>query len=58
MNGVLLDVFIIVLGVFVATQVTNWNAARLTYREQRAATARLVEDLRGEAWGCQTNPFE
>jgi hypothetical protein len=52
-TAIAIDFVIVVLGVFVATQVSNWNAARLTDRASRDATARLVEDLRGEAWGFQ-----
>lgn len=48
--GVGVDLFIVVLGVFLGTQVSNWNAAR----QDRAAAAiyaeRLTKDLRFEAW--------
>ena len=51
--AVALDFAIVVLGVFVATQVSNWNTARLQEQASRAVTAQLIEDLRQEAWGFQ-----
>ncbi|HBS30183.1 MAG TPA: hypothetical protein DEA40_00310, partial [Parvularcula sp.] len=52
-TAIAIDFVIVVVGVFVATQVSNWNAARATDRQSRAATAQLTEDLRAEAWGFQ-----
>ena len=51
--AVFLDFVIVVVGVFVGMQVSNWNAARIEDSASRAATARLVEELREEAWGYQ-----
>lgn len=45
-----LDFVIVVLGVFVATQVTNWNEEREARARAETYSARLVEDLRYEAW--------
>ena len=51
--AVAIDFVIVVLGVFVGIQVSNWNAARVTDQRSRAVTAQLVEDLHAEAWGFQ-----
>ncbi len=48
-----IDFVIVVLGVFVGIQVSNWNTARTTDQRSRAVTAQLVEDLQAEAWGFQ-----
>lgn len=52
-TAIFLDFLIVVAGVFVGMQVSNWNAARTTEQRSRAATARLMEELREEAWGYQ-----
>lgn len=51
--AVAIDFVIVVAGVFVGIQVSNWNAARLAERESRAVTEQLIENLRDEAWGFQ-----
>ncbi len=51
--AVAIDFVIVVAGVFVGIQVSNWNAARLADGASRAVTAQLIEDLRAEAWGFQ-----
>jgi hypothetical protein len=45
-----IDFVIVVIGVFVGIQVSNWNAALATDRQSRSVTARLLADLRDEAW--------
>ncbi len=45
-----IDFLIVVLGVFVATQVTNWNEAREVRARAEIYSARLADDLRYEAW--------
>ena len=52
-TAIAIDFLIVVAGVFVGIQVSNWNAARVTDQRSRAVTAQLVEDLRDEAWGFQ-----
>lgn len=52
-TAIAIDFVIVVLGVFVGIQVSNWNAARTTEQRSRAVTAQLVEDLHAEAWGFQ-----
>lgn len=52
-TAIVIDFVIVVLGVFVGIQVSNWNAARSTDQRSRAVTAQLVEDLHIEAWGFQ-----
>jgi hypothetical protein len=48
-----IDFVIVVVGVLVATEVSNWNAARITRQQGAEFTERLVVDLREEAWGYQ-----
>lgn len=45
-----IDFVIVVAGVFVGTEVSNWNAARITRQQGVAFTERLIADLREEAW--------
>jgi hypothetical protein len=45
-----IDFLIVVLGVFVATQVTNWNEEREARARAAIYSERLVLDLRYEAW--------
>jgi len=44
--AVLIDVGIVVLGVFLGIQASNWNASRIERSEARAYRAQIVEDLR------------
>jgi len=48
-----LDFLIVVLGVFVATQVSNWNEAREARARAEVYSARLADDLRHEAWQAE-----
>jgi hypothetical protein len=42
-----------VAGVFVATQVSNWNEARATRARATEFSSRLAEDVRHEAWAFE-----
>lgn len=48
-----IDFLIVVVGVLVATEVSNWNATRLMRQQGAEFGERLVTDLREEAWGHQ-----
>ncbi|MBK6703677.1 MAG: hypothetical protein IPG56_07895 [Caulobacteraceae bacterium] len=48
--AVTIEFVIVVLGVFVATQVSNWNEEREARARAEVYGARLAEDLRYEAW--------
>jgi len=48
-----IDFVIVVVGVFVGIQVSNWNAQRETGQKAAIFTERLKADLREEAWGYQ-----
>lgn len=48
-----IDFLIVVLGVFVGIQVSNWNAEREINKKSAVFTERLKSDLRGEAWGYE-----
>ncbi len=50
-TAIAIDFMIVVLGVFVGIQVSNWNAERETSRKSAVFTERLKADLREEAWG-------
>jgi len=45
-TAIAIDFAIVVIGVFVGIQVSNWNAARVEQRDARDALQRLEEDLR------------
>ena len=46
--AVLLDFFIVVVGVFVGIQVANWNEERITKQNSLKARADLIADLRND----------
>ena len=48
-----LELVIVVLGVFIGMQASNWNQQRATSQQAAAFTARLKSDLREEDWGYQ-----
>ena len=48
-----IDFVIVVIGVFVGIQVSNWNQARVTGQQAAVFTTHLKEDLREEDWGYQ-----
>ncbi|MBS0212781.1 MAG: hypothetical protein JSR26_06295 [Proteobacteria bacterium] len=50
---VLVDFVIVVLGVFIGMQASNWNQQRATDRQSAIFTARLKGDLRIENWTYQ-----
>jgi hypothetical protein len=45
-----IDLAIVVLGVFIGIQVSNWNTDRVSEQQAAVFTARLKSDLRGEDW--------
>ena len=52
-TGVFIELAIVVLGVFIGMQVSNWNQQRVTEQQAAVFTARLKADLREEDWGYQ-----
>jgi hypothetical protein len=48
-----IELVIVILGVFIATQVSNWNQERATDQQAAVFTQHLKEDLREEDWGYQ-----
>ena len=52
-TAVAIDFVIVVMGVFVGIQVSNWNQARVTDQQAAVFTQHLKEDLREEDWGYQ-----
>ncbi|HEX5123593.1 MAG TPA: hypothetical protein VFV97_10120 [Rhodanobacteraceae bacterium] len=51
--AVLVELIVVVLGVFIGVQASNWNADAETERKSAAFTERLKGDLRIEAWGYE-----
>jgi hypothetical protein len=49
-TAIAIDFVIVVLGVFVGMQVSNWNEERETRARAETYSARLADDLRDEAW--------
>jgi hypothetical protein len=47
------DLVIVVVGVFLGIQVSNWNQDRVTALQAAEFTTRLTDDLREEDWGYQ-----
>jgi hypothetical protein len=52
-TAIIIDLVIVVVGVFIGLQVSNWNDDRATARRAAAFTERLRADLREEAWRYQ-----
>ena len=48
-----IELIIVILGVFIATQVSNWNQERTANEQAAVFTMHLKEDLREEDWGYQ-----
>jgi hypothetical protein len=48
-----IDLFVVVLGVFIGMQVQDWNSARQTRARSEEFSSRLLSDLRVEAWGYE-----
>ncbi|WP_206483881.1 hypothetical protein [Thalassotalea sp. G2M2-11] len=51
--AVVLDFFIVVLGIFVGLQVSNWNEERKSNEQSSIMSERLRKDLKEEAWNYQ-----
>ncbi len=52
-TAISIELVIVVLGVFLGMQVSNWNEDRETDQKAAVFTQHLIEDLREEAWGYQ-----
>jgi len=52
-TGVFIELAIVVLGVFLGMQVSNWNQQRVTDQQAAVFTTRLKADLREEDWGYE-----
>ena len=52
-TAIWIDLVIVVVGVFIGIQVSNWNEDRATTRRAEIFTERLRSDLREEAWGYE-----
>jgi hypothetical protein len=50
---VAIELVVVVVGVFIGVQASNWNEERETDRKAAVFTERLKADLREEAWGYQ-----
>lgn len=52
-TAVAIELVVVVAGVFIGLQASNWNENRVTDRKAAVFTGRLVSDLREEAWGYE-----
>jgi hypothetical protein len=52
-TAVFIDLLIVIAGVFIGTQVSNWNEERVTSRKADAFAQSLRSDLREEAWSSE-----
>ena len=52
-TAIVIEFVLLVTGVFLGIQVSNWNAERETRQKSALFTARLVSDLKVEAWGYE-----
>jgi len=53
-TAIWIDLVIVILGVFIGTQVSNWNAKRETNKKAVVFSERLNRDMRLEAWGYES----
>jgi hypothetical protein len=54
-TAVVIELVVVVIGVFIGIQVSNWNEDRETNEKAMVFTQRLKADLREEAWGYEMN---
>ena len=52
-TAVVVELLVVVVGVFIGLQVSNWNEERETDERAVIFSQHLIEDLREEAWGYQ-----
>lgn len=52
-SAIVIDLAIVIAGVFIGTQVSNWNEDRVTSKKAAAFEQRLRSDLREEAWSSE-----
>ena len=52
-TAIVIEFVLLVSGVFLGIQVSNWNIERESRQKSALFTARLVADLRVEAWGYE-----
>jgi hypothetical protein len=52
-TAIWIDLVIVIVGVFLGTQVSNWNTERETRQKSAVFTERLKADLRVEAWAYE-----
>jgi hypothetical protein len=53
-TAIVIDFVIVVIGVFVGIQVSNWNENVTTQRKAEHFAARLIDDIRLEAWSYES----
>lgn len=51
--SVVIEVLVVVVGVFIGLQASNWNQDRETDKRAAVFSQRLTSDLRAEAWGYE-----
>ena len=53
-GSIAIELVIVIFGVFIGMQVSNWNEERETAQKAVVFTARLTDDLRKEAWAYES----
>jgi hypothetical protein len=53
-TAIWIDLFIVIIGVFIGTQVSNWNAEWETGKKAEIFSERLKRDMLLEAWGYES----
>ena len=53
LGAIATELVIVIIGVFIGMQVSNWNEERATARRAEVFSERLRSDLREEAWGYE-----
>lgn len=57
-TAIALDFVIVVVGVFIGIQVSNWNAERIDQRREATFRSGLVRDIRSDISGTADLPLE
>jgi hypothetical protein len=52
-GAIVTELVIVIIGVFIGMQVSNWNEERETRQKAAVFTSRLTDDLRKEAWAYE-----
>ena len=57
LTAIVIELLVVVLGVFIGLQVDNWNQSRIEQNTVKSYYDRLIEDLRTNALKRGQSPF-